>query len=49
LIRRALDLLAAMKLGVTVCLAEIAADEFYTMMLIEEERERLDQERAARM
>jgi hypothetical protein len=40
---------AALKLGVGVSLAEIAADEFYTMMLIEEERDRLDRERAARM
>ena len=33
-----------MKLGVTVCLDEIAADEFYTMLLIEEERDRLEAE-----
>jgi hypothetical protein len=33
-----------MKLGVTVCLDQIAADELYTMMLIEEERDRLDRE-----
>jgi hypothetical protein len=44
LIRRALDLRAAMKLGVGVGLDEIAADEFYTMMLIEEERDRLERE-----
>ncbi len=44
LIRRALDLHAAMKLGVGVSLDEIAADEFYTMMLIEEERDRLERE-----
>ncbi|MEK7752376.1 MAG: hypothetical protein AAB654_10710 [Acidobacteriota bacterium] len=34
-----------MKLGVGVSLDEIAADEFYTMMLIEEERDRLDREK----
>ncbi len=44
MIRRALDLHAAMKLGVGVSLDEIAADEFYTMMLIEEERDRLERE-----
>ena len=44
LIRRAVDLRAAMKLGVTVCLDEVAGDEFYAMILIEEERERLERE-----
>ena len=33
-----------MKLGVGVSLDEIAADEFCTMMLIEEERDRLERE-----
>jgi len=33
-----------MKLGVGVTLDEIAADEFYTMMLIDEERDRLERE-----
>jgi hypothetical protein len=45
LIHRALDLRTAMKLGVTVRLDEIAADEFYTMMLIEEERDLLECEK----
>jgi hypothetical protein len=44
LIRRALDLRAALKLGVRVSLDEIRADEFYTMLIFEEERERLDRE-----
>jgi hypothetical protein len=44
LIRRALDLRAALKLGVGVSLDEIAADEFYTMLLVEEERDRLERE-----
>jgi hypothetical protein len=44
LIRRAIDLRAAIKLGVTVRLDEVAADELYTMMLIEEERDLLDRE-----
>ncbi|MEK7752841.1 MAG: hypothetical protein AAB654_13050 [Acidobacteriota bacterium] len=34
-----------MKLGVTVCLDEVADDEFYTMMLIEEERDLLEREK----
>ena len=33
-----------MKLGVTVCLDEVAADEMYTMLLIEEERDMLERE-----
>jgi hypothetical protein len=33
-----------MKLGVGVSLDEIAADEFYTMLLIEEERDLLERE-----
>ena len=45
LIRRALDLRAAMKLGVTVCLDEVAGDEFYAMLFIEEEWDRLERER----
>jgi len=44
LIRRALDLQAALKLGIRISLEEIRADEFYTMLILEEERERLDQE-----
>jgi len=38
-----------MKLGVTVCLDEVAGDEFYAMLVLEDERDRLDRERAARM
>ena len=44
LIRRALDLRAAMKLGITVRLDEVAADEFYSMVLIEEERDRRERD-----
>jgi len=44
LIRRALDLRTALKLGVQISLEEIRADEFYTMLILEEERERLDRE-----
>jgi hypothetical protein len=35
---------SAMKLGVGVSLDEIAADEFFAMPLIEEERDRLERE-----
>ena len=45
LIRRALDLRAALKLGVKVSLDEIRADEFYAMLILEEEKEQLDRER----
>jgi len=34
-----------MKLGVTVCLDEVVGDEFYAMMLIEEERDLLEREK----
>jgi hypothetical protein len=45
LLRRALDLRAALKLGVQIGLDEIRADEFRAMLTVEEERERLDRER----
>ena len=45
LIRRALDLRAALKLGVRVSLDEIRADEFHAMLILEEEKEQLDRER----
>jgi hypothetical protein len=45
LIRRALDLRAALKLGVRISLEEIRADEFYAMLILEEEKEQLDRER----
>jgi hypothetical protein len=48
LLRRALDLRAALKLGVKLSLDEIAADEFGAMLIIEEEQARLDEERAKR-
>jgi hypothetical protein len=37
LLRRALDLRAALKLGVTLSLDEIAADEFLGLLILEEE------------
>jgi hypothetical protein len=44
LIRRALDLRAALKLGVHLSLDDIRADEFYAMLILEDEREKLDRE-----
>jgi hypothetical protein len=45
LLRRALDLRAALKMGVRIGLDEIRADEFRAMLTVEEERERYDRER----
>jgi hypothetical protein len=39
LIRRAIDLRSALKLGVRIGLDEIRADEFFAMLILEEERE----------
>jgi hypothetical protein len=44
LLRRALDLRAALKLGVQIELDEIRADEFRALMVLEDEREALDRE-----
>lgn len=44
LLRRALDLRAALKLGVKLALDEIAADEFQAMVIVEEEQARFDEE-----
>ena len=48
LLRRALDLRAALKLGVRLSLDEIAADEFQAMLIIEEEQARWEEERSRR-
>ncbi len=45
LVRRALELRAAMKLGAHVTLDDIPADEFYAMLTLEEEQEDRDRER----
>jgi hypothetical protein len=45
LLRRALDLRAALKIGIRIGLDEIQADEFRAMLTVEEERETLDRER----
>ena len=44
-IRCALDIMCALKLGVRISLDEIAADEFQAMMIIVEERDRLEREK----
>jgi hypothetical protein len=47
LLRRALNLRAALKLGVRITLDEIRAEEFQALVVLEEERDRLDQLRLA--
>ena len=44
MLRRALDLRAAVKLGIQITLDEIRADEFRAMVVLEEERDALDRE-----
>jgi hypothetical protein len=43
-LRRALDLRAALKLGVRIDLDEIRADEYRALILLEDERDALDRE-----
>ena len=45
LIRRALDLMSALKLAVHIGLDEILGDEFCAMLIIAEERDLLDREK----
>ena len=45
LLRRAIDLRAALRLGVSLALDDIAADEFFAMLIIEEEQDRLELQR----
>jgi hypothetical protein len=45
LIRRALELRAALNLGIHVGLDDIPANEFYTMLILEDERDQLERER----
>lgn len=47
LIRRAIELRAALNLGITIGLEDIRADEFYTMLLLDEEREQYERERSS--
>jgi hypothetical protein len=44
LLRRALDLRAALKLGVKISLDEILADEFAAILVVEDEEQRRERE-----
>jgi hypothetical protein len=46
LLRRALDLRAILKIGIPLTLDEIGADELYAMLIIEEEQNRYEDEKA---
>ncbi len=48
LIRRALDLQAALKLGIRIGLDEIRADEFYTTLILDEEQDLLERQKLPR-
>jgi hypothetical protein len=45
LIRRALDLRAALNVGIHITLDDIPANEFYTMLILDDERDQLERER----
>ena len=45
LIRRALDLRAALNLGIHIGLDDVRADEFYAMLILDDERNQLERER----
>jgi hypothetical protein len=47
LIRRAIDLMRALKLGVRISLDEIRADELEAMLIIAEERDLLEREKSS--
>ena len=47
LLRRALDLRAALKMGVRICLDEIRADEFAALVKLEGEQAEFEREKAA--
>jgi hypothetical protein len=46
LIRPALDLMGALKLGIQIGLDEIRADEFIAMLIVAEERDLLEREKS---
>jgi hypothetical protein len=45
LLRRAVDLRAALKMGLRIGLDEIRADEFHALGVLEEERDKLEREK----
>ena len=49
LLRRALDLRAALRLGVRINLDEISADEFRALLVLEEEQTSAERERISRV
>ncbi len=49
MLRRALDLRAALKLGIRVSLDEIRADEFRALVVLEEEQTSAEQARISRV
>ena len=48
LLRRALDLRAAIKMGIALGMDEVAADEFYAMLAIEEAQDQYEKERVGK-
>lgn len=48
LLRRALDLRAAIRMGIVLGLDEVAADEFYAMLAIEEAQDQHEKERVGK-
>lgn len=44
LLRQAIDIRAALKLGIAISLEDIRADEFRALSVLEEERDRLERE-----
>ena len=48
LLRRALDLQGAIRLGLHLCLDDVAADEFHALLILQEERDRHERESHAR-
>ena len=48
LLRRALDLRSALKVGVRIGLEEIRADEFHAMLILDDERDLFDREKLPR-
>ncbi len=48
LLRRALDIRAASRMGIQLGLENVAADEFHAMLVLDEERERWEREQQGR-
>lgn len=46
LLRRALDLRAALKLGIHITLDEISADELYAMLVVEDEGDKREEDKS---